>query len=278
MRVLNQDELQAAEGVLLKHLPKSVQIYGFLYGINNAFPSALQVIVDRWPDFKVIVCRTPPEYEGDQVFIRAVPFYSTDDQSLRKMLMEGNGLDWTSTLTIGAFDACQLHIVEEVSSAKAVSSRRCVLGHVLYLPDSSHLIPAAVDRELESRISPLNLSHVDLVNQISKFRGSKRGFRYVQHLICNFPTYGLTDARGQLLSWILLHDFFGFGFLYTLPEHRRRGYGKAVVSAMAKRLVAEGRPVYTFIDEGNVASYRLFKSLGFIEDPSYRVAWVDFNF
>ncbi|KAG7270879.1 hypothetical protein CRUP_012374 [Coryphaenoides rupestris] len=59
----------------------------------------------------------------------------------------------------------------------------------------------------------------------------------------------------------------------TGSAHRRKGYAKAVVSCMARKLHAQGFPVYCYIDEENTASYRLFKSLGFIEDPSYRAAW-----
>lgn len=61
MKILQKDELLIAEGVLMKHIPKSLKVYGFLYGINRNKPTPLQVIVDTWPDFKVIICRPDPE-------------------------------------------------------------------------------------------------------------------------------------------------------------------------------------------------------------------------
>ena len=67
------------------------------------------------------------------------------------------------------------------------------------------------------------------------------------------------------------------GMLYTLPEHRRKGYAKILISAMAKKLHAQGLPVYCFIEEENVVSYKLFKNMGFTEDPSYRATWFSFN-
>lgn len=132
--------------------------------------------------------------------------------------------------------------------------------------------------DVESRISSLDLSHVDLVNRTWKFGGNKKGCSIIKNLISNFPSCCITDDQGQPVSWVLMYDYCAMGMLYTLPEHRGKGYAKVLVSAMAKRLTAEGYPVYCFIEEENVVSYRLFKNLGFIEDPSYRAAWFELNF
>lgn len=132
--------------------------------------------------------------------------------------------------------------------------------------------------ELESRISSLNLSHVDLVNNTWKFGGDKNSFRRIKNFIGNLPTCCITDSHGQPVSWVLLYDYCAMGLLYTMPEHRGKGYAKVVVCAMVRRLFAEGYPVYCFIEEENEVSYKLFKSLGFTEDPSYRAAWFEFNF
>ena len=131
--------------------------------------------------------------------------------------------------------------------------------------------------ELESRISTLNLSHVDLVNKTWKFGGNKQGYSIVTNLISNFPSCCITDGQGQPLSWILVYDYCALGLLYTLPEHRGKGYAKVLVSTLAKRLHAEGYPMYCFIEEDNEVSYRLFTDLGFTEDPSYRAGWLEFN-
>lgn len=132
--------------------------------------------------------------------------------------------------------------------------------------------------ELESRISSLNLSHVDLVNKTWKFGGDEKGYRTIENLISNFPSCCITDSQGQPMSWILVYDYCALGMLYTLPEHRGKVYAKIVISTLAKKLHAEGYPVFCYIEEDNVLSYKLFKNMGFIEDPSYRAAWLEFNF
>lgn len=127
--------------------------------------------------------------------------------------------------------------------------------------------------EDEMQISSLNPSHVEMVNSTWKFGGNESGYRNIDNLIRNFPSCCLTDKHGQLVAWILMYDYCAIGMLYTLPEHRGKGYAKVLVSFMVKRVRAEGYPVYCYIEEDNEVSYRLFKNLGFINDPSYRAAW-----
>ncbi|XP_034008365.1 glycine N-acyltransferase-like protein 3 [Trematomus bernacchii] len=278
MKVLNKDELKVAEGVLLKHLPRSLKVYGFLYGINRNKPSTLEVIVDTWPNFNIIICRPDPKNKRALEFMKKVTYYSMDDQILRKVLTEENAIDWSTYFLIGGFDISHAPILKEVSSHRGINNRCYTAVRLLYLPDSTHLLKPAADSELESRISSLNLSHVDLVNTTWKFGGNKQGYRNIENLISNFPSCCITDGQGQPLSWILVYDYCALGLLYTLPEHRGKGYGKVLVSTMAKRLHSQGYPVYCFIEEENDTSYKLFKNLGFIEEPSYRAAWLEFNF
>ncbi|XP_033468522.1 glycine N-acyltransferase-like protein 3 [Epinephelus lanceolatus] len=278
MKALNKEELQIAEGVLQKHLPKSIKVYGFLYGINRNKPSTLEVLVDTWPDFKVVICRPDRKNKRSLEFMQKVSYYSTDEQSLRRMLSEEDAIDWSSYFIIGGFDSAHTPLIKQVSADRGVNNRSYTMVHLLYLPDSSSLLTPAVDSELESRISSLNLSHVDLVNKTWKFGGDEKGHKLVMKLINNFPSCCITDGQGQPLSWILVYDYCAMGLLYTLPEHRGKGYAKLLISTMAKRLFAEGYPVYCFIEEENKASYKLFKNLGFTEDPSYRAVWLEFNF
>ncbi|XP_037638309.1 glycine-N-acyltransferase-like protein 3 isoform X2 [Sebastes umbrosus] len=277
-KVLNSEELQIAEGVLLKHLPKSFKVYGILYGINRKKPTTLEVIVDTWPDFKVIICRPDPKNKRALDFVKKVTYYSTDEEVLKKILTEENAIDWSVFFLIGGYDISHVPMLKEVSAGIEVNNQGHVPVHLLYLPDSSHLLPPAVDSELESRISTLDLSHVDLVNKTWKFGGNKQGYMNIKNLISNFPSCCITDDQGQPVSWVLVYDYCALGLLYTLPEHRGRGYAKVLVSTLAKRLFAEGHPVFCFIEEENEVSYRLFKNLGFIEDPSYRAQWCEFNF
>ncbi|XP_051815438.1 glycine N-acyltransferase-like protein 3 isoform X1 [Acanthochromis polyacanthus] len=285
MKVLDKDELQVAEQVLLQHLPKSYKVYGFIHAINRNKPPTQQLVVDSWPDFKVIICRPDPMNKRALDFRKKVSYYSMDEQILRKMLTEENAIDWSTYFLIGGFDFSHAPMLKEVSSDRKVNNRIFTLVHLLHLPDINYLLPPAVDSlciflysELESRVSSLNLSHVDLVNKTWKFGGNEQSYMTIKNFISNFPSGCITDGQGEPVSWILMYDYCAMGLLYTLPEHRGKGYAKVLVSTMAKKLHAEGYPVYSFIEEDNIVSYKLYKNLGFIEDASYRAAWFEFNF
>ncbi|TNN29588.1 Glycine N-acyltransferase-like protein 3 [Liparis tanakae] len=193
MKILNKAALQIAEGVLLKHLPKS-------------FMRVLE-------------------------FTKEVVYYTLDDQMLRKMLREENSVDWSTNFLIAGMDVSHANMIKEVSS----------------------------DREVNNRV--FALSRMDIKN-----------------LISNFPSCCITDGQGQPVSWILMYDYCALGLLHTLPEYRGRGYAKVLVNTIVRRLHSEGYPVYCFIEEDNPVSFKLFKGLGFIEDPSYRATWLELNF
>lgn len=89
----------------------------------------------------------------------------------------------------------------------------------------------------------------------------------MRNMLANFPSCCVLDADAKPVSWILTYATCAMGILYTLPEHRGKGYAKVLVSAMAKRFHSQGYPVYCFIEEENVVSYRLFKTLASVRIP-----------
>ncbi|KAM9344809.1 glycine N-acyltransferase-like [Symphorus nematophorus] len=126
-------------------------------------------------------------------------------------------------------------------------------------------------------LSSLDESHVGLVNQAWKFAKNDEAVRMIRNMLANFPSCCVLDAEAKPVSWILTYSSGAMGMLYTLPEHRGKGYAKVVVSAMAKNLHAQGYPVFCLIEEENNLSYGLFTKLGFTEDPKYRMTWHGFN-
>uniref|UniRef100_A0A3B4BBA8 Glycine N-acyltransferase-like protein n=1 Tax=Periophthalmus magnuspinnatus TaxID=409849 RepID=A0A3B4BBA8_9GOBI len=268
MKTLEKSELQVAEKVLKKHLPKSYKVYGYLYSINRGKPTTMEVVVDAWPDFKVIICRPN---------LRVMTVFSMDEQIFRTTLTQENTVDWSLNFLFAGLDASNVPLIKDVSALKGVNLKTYTTVQMLHLPDISYLNSPAVDGELESRITSLDVSHIDLVNNTWKFGGDERGYRNVKNLISNFPSCCIKDEQGQPVSWILVYDYCAIGILYTVLEHRGKGYAKVLVSALAKRLHSEGYPLFSFIEEDNTVSYKLFKSLGFTEVPSYRAMWLEVN-
>lgn len=274
MRTLNSDELKEAETSLYAHLPKAIKVYGFVFAMNRGKPNTLEILVDSWPAFTTIIVRPDPNNGRAKDFMKKVTLYSTDEEVLRRMLTVENAIDWSTYFLIGGCDMRHLPMLKEISAARGVRMKGLSLVHLMTLPEPGHLLQL-ITSDLESRITVLNESHADVVNKTWKFGGDDKGYRNVLHLISHFPTCCITDENNQPVSWVLLYDYCAMGMLYTLPEHRGKGYAKALVTTMAKRLHCQGYPVYCFIEECNQVSCKLFTSLGFTEDPSYRAAWYE---
>jgi ribosomal protein S18 acetylase RimI-like enzyme len=60
-------------------------------------------------------------------------------------------------------------------------------------------------------------------------------------------------------------DVCQIGSVYVLPEKRRRGYGREVVSAHVSRLLGKYKKVVLFVDTENRVARTLYKKLGFTE-------------
>ncbi|KAL3050130.1 hypothetical protein OYC64_012218 [Pagothenia borchgrevinki] len=268
---LTGEQLKMAETQLKRYLPRSQQVYGYLVLRNRVRSDPVRVFVDRWPEFNVIVCK--PQYEQKGDLFKDIPVFAIDEAILEDIIRKSNVLDWTQLICIG-INLRHIEIFKAVASEKGVSSSQLAVCHMMILKDVSNL--PSIDSPGIS-LSSLDESHVGLVNQMWKFAKNKEAVRMIRNMLANFPSCCVLDAEGKPVSWILTYATCAMGILYTLPEHRGKGYAKVLISTMAKRLHAQGYPVYCFIEEENETSYKLFKNLGFTQEPSHREAWFGFN-
>ncbi|XP_066535260.1 glycine N-acyltransferase-like protein 3 [Hoplias malabaricus] len=270
MKLLTRDELKLAEDSLRPLLPKSQQVFGHIALMNRVEADPVEVMVDQWPDFNVLLVRPVRQEEAD--VYKSACFFAKDDDSLRNALLGSDLLDWTQYHCLG-FDQRHEETIKAVAVSKGASGSRMSLCHMLTLQDPSHLRSEG----FSGQVSSLKESHVALVNSTWKFSIGEFSERVIRNMILNFPSCCVLDSGGQPVAWILTYANGAMGILYTLPEHRGRGYAKALVRTMARKLHSEGYPVFCFVEEENTLSYELFISLGFTEDPSYRATWYSFN-
>ncbi|XP_042289360.1 glycine N-acyltransferase [Thunnus thynnus] len=268
---LTGEQLKMAETQLKKYLPRSHQVYGCLVLRNRIRSDPVKVLVDRWPKFSVIVCKPHYEQKGD--LFRDTLVFANDEGLLEETVRKSSVFDWTRYLCLG-ISRHHVEIFKAVAAEKDKPYRKLAVCHMMILEDVTNL-PSTESSGIS--LSSLDESHVGLVNQTWKFGNDEGSVRMIRNMIVNFPSCCVLDAEGQPVSWILTYASCAMGMLYTLPEHRGKGYAKVLVSTMAKRFHAQGFPVYCFIEEENVVSYKLFKNLGFTEDPSYREAWIGFS-
>uniref|UniRef100_A0A3B3RLU1 Glycine N-acyltransferase-like protein n=1 Tax=Paramormyrops kingsleyae TaxID=1676925 RepID=A0A3B3RLU1_9TELE len=276
MHVLTDEDLELAENSLRELFPESLKVYGYLFNINRRKPHNMVVISDAWPDFNVIICKQKQQHsqdrEGD---FNIYSIYSRDRESLQKLLSSNGVIDWSTFTLLGGVDINHIDVVKELCAYHNIPSKTEGIMFVLMLEDLSHL------KEPEStkgyQIGPLSVEHADLVNSTWKYGGNQNSYNSVRNYISNYPSWGVMDGSGRPVSWVLLYHHSALGLLYTLPEHRCKGYAKMLISIMAKQLYEMGYPVYCFVEEDNEVSYRLFTSLGFRHKPDYRAVWFQLN-
>lgn len=116
----------------------------------------------------------------------------------------------------------------------------------------------------------MNLSHLELIHSLWPHRLEDRPELSKEHLK-NYLTVNkglglFLKKDDSLVSWILVTEWGALGFLQTVEEHKRKGYGKVVTQAMIKMLAEEENlDSLSFVVEQNIPSRKLFKSLGYTE-------------
>ncbi|XP_042337254.1 glycine N-acyltransferase-like protein 3, partial [Plectropomus leopardus] len=268
---LSGEQLRLTEVQLKRYLPRSQQIYGCLVLKNRVRSDPVKVLVDRWPEFNVIICK--PQYQQRGDLFKSTVVFANDDALLEETIRTPSVFDWTQYLCVD-IDFRHVDILKAVAAERGVSCSSLSVSHMVIQEDVSHL--PSVDSSGIS-LGCLDESHVDLVNQTWKFGRKERTVGMIRNMITNFPSCCVLDAEGRPVSWVLTYASCSLGVAYTLPEHRGKSYGTIVVIDLAKRFHAQGFPVYGLVEEANDLSYGLLKRMGFTGVPSHREACITFN-
>ncbi|GAA6094239.1 glycine N-acyltransferase-like protein 3 isoform X2 [Tachysurus ichikawai] len=270
MKVLNKQELKKAEEALRHFFPESQEVYGYVCRINRADVDPTDVLVDQWPDFRALLVK--PGQQQDPDLIRDVCIFNKDKSCLMNILTRTDVLDWKQDMILSV-DLQHEAMIKAVAANKSVPINKTVVGHLMRLQDPSKLKP----ERFSFQVSSVKESHAALINSKWVLGSGERTEPLIRDMIRNFPSCCVLDSEGQLVSWLLTYPSCAMGPIYTLPEHRQKGYAKALVTILAKKLHSDGYPVYCFINLENQPSYRLLTSLGFTRDLPYSYAWLYFN-
>lgn len=84
--------------------------------------------------------------------------------------------------------------------------------------------------------------------------------------------YGVFDGDSLVAlagERLRLEGYTEIATVCTHPDYRGRGYAKAVVSAVAGRVVASGSTPFLGVDDGNAPAIRLYEQLGFTHRSTF---------
>ena len=124
-----------------------------------------------------------------------------------------------------------------------------------YLPEDVHL-PTS-----KYQIFPLKLQDAYTVYENSTYK-EYISIEYITDRIIKGTSAGIY-VDNELVSWSITQDDGAIGFLHTLSNYRKKGYGYNVVLSMIEKLKNEGELSFAYIEAENKNSINLFSKLGF---------------
>ena len=106
---------------------------------------------------------------------------------------------------------------------------------------------------VQAQIKPIDAQYWQLVSDGTYYHADKED---IEECLANRVSSAVY-IDGKPVCWCLMHHENSLGMLYTLPEHRRKGYALAVMVDICKKIVANGDCPYGYIVKGNTASEML---------------------
>lgn len=121
---------------------------------------------------------------------------------------------------------------------------------------------------IQNNPKPLEPDHATLVNAHYEYAGPGSEKR-IRNDIAERPSSAIY-IDGKPVCWVLVHDDNSMGIMYTLEEHRRKGYAIDVTLDLYRQLQALNKPAFIQIVEGNTKSEGLAQKCGFtLKDYCY---------
>nr|XP_060614725.1 glycine N-acyltransferase-like protein 3 [Anolis sagrei ordinatus] len=247
-------KLQLLERVLQKSLPQTLPVCGAVMHINRGNPAQHEVVVDSWPKFKAVLTRPRTEVvkdRGDYYANVHAAFY-WDIDACQSLLENPEAIDWGRAFQLQGLQEELYNVSKSIAEARRVELKPNFY-QVILSPDPSTCCPSQFKSDL-FHFGTLNSSHAVLINETWSLGGNDRSLRYLNDLICKFPSACLLDKEGQLASWTLSNPLACLTHSYTLPQYRGHHCYAVVALTAARKLHAKGFPAYGAILPDNKAA------------------------
>ena len=116
-------------------------------------------------------------------------------------------------------------------------------------------------------IAKPKLDHASFINEAWNVLKPQHGIEYLKYLIKKSFSVALylEDDPSRPVSWAFVSNFGQINAVYTVEEHRRKGYSRIMVLCLLKQMLeADMTPLYG-VYLHNTPSINLCTSLGFVE-------------
>ena len=123
-----------------------------------------------------------------------------------------------------------------------------------------------------AKLQPEHAAFISKFLNLGKLEAYTRLFKYFIKT-CDSVGIFLKSDPTHPVSWALLSNFGHIMHVYTLMEHRGKGYGKITVVNLMQQMLEAGLTPALEVAVGN-AAVKLYTGLGFTE--SYNAKWKQF--
>ncbi|XP_044869977.1 glycine N-acyltransferase-like protein 3 isoform X2 [Mauremys mutica] len=255
-------KLRILEGMLRRGLPDTLPVYGTVMHVNRGNPAGQEVLVDSWPEFKMVLTRPRREVARDpsDYFTNLYTAFYRDEGACRALLGNSRAIDWGQAFQILGLQDGVHENIRDIARARGLEME--THPHRLLLhPDPPAMPQYRPEKGL--RLAPVSPAHAMLLRDTWPFGGNSWSLRYLSLLIRHFPNACLLAPEGTPISWCLTDPLAALTHGYTLPEHRGQHLVRSVVGTLAAQLHACSFPVYGWVLPHNEPSLHTLQRLGF---------------
>lgn len=109
----------------------------------------------------------------------------------------------------------------------------------------------------------LTMEHIETVNSTWPHRYPTSSW-YFRLLINAKRGYGLF-SNSTLISWVLINESGSLCHMYTVEEHRKKGFAELLISLVSNIMIRDNRDVLAFCLKDNINAIKLYRKTGFVK-------------
>ncbi|KAK1335825.1 hypothetical protein QTO34_003620 [Cnephaeus nilssonii] len=282
MFVINEPQnLQILYESLEKRIPESYKVYGAIFHIKNKNPFNLEVLVDAWPDYQIVITRPKKEEMKDDLdhYTNTYHIFIEAPDNLEEALASPQVINWEQAFQI---QGCQENLgeaIRKVSASKSVQvdyTKNTLF--TLDIPEKfktssdgnvnlMELIKSSDMEEASKKGNFLSIfldaSHAGLVNEHWDYGKNERSLKYVEHCLQHFPGFGVLDPERVLISWVVMEQSCEIRMGYTVPKYQRQGNMKQIGYNGIEYLIQKKIPFYFHVADDRESYIQTLTRIGF---------------
>ncbi|XP_077605038.1 glycine N-acyltransferase-like protein 2 [Crocuta crocuta] len=265
MFVLHESQkLQILYESLEKSIPESLKVYGAVFNIKNKNPFNMEVLVDAWPDYQIVITRPQREEMKDELdhYTNTYQIFTKAPDKLEEVLACPQVINWDQAFQIQGCQENLREAIRKISVSKSVQvdyTKTTLIMTQMPMETSddqvdvmeSFKMPKVDDNTEKENFQNIFLdpSHAALVNEQWTFGKNDRSLKYIERCLQNFPGFGVLGPEGCLISWVVMEQSCEMRMGYTVPKYRNHGYMKKIGIHLMKYFIQKKMPFYFHVSE-----------------------------